>query len=210
MPMQQLDPADFRNRLRDALHGPLPGAETQLRMAPRGRTLPFEGLEHLAAVLIALYREGGRWKFPLIHRVEDGYVHGGQVGLPGGHKEDGERPEQTALREAHEEIGLDPARVTPLGRLSRLPIPVSKTKVQVIVGLVEGVPELTPDPKEVQSILTVELADLLDPANLAHEPWTLRGQQFEIPFFRLAGHKVWGATAMILSELKQVLEGVVG
>ena len=187
------------------LTDPLPGPEAQLHMAPQGRRLPDDPLDHLAAVLIAFIVHEGEWHFPLIHRVEDGYEHSGQIGLPGGRKDGSESPEETALREAFEEIHLTPDRVTLLGRLSPLPIPISRTRVLPIIGKVEGSPCLSPDPKEVQSIFLVNIQELLDENNIRRETWTLRNSEFEVPYFLLHGFKVWGATAMILNELRSLL-----
>lgn len=202
------DPKRLPELLRQILGHPLPGPDAQLEMAPTGRGLPDDPHDHLAAVLIALIWKENRWQFPLIHRVEDGYAHGGQIGLPGGRKEADETPEETALREAHEEVGLDPERVTLLGRLSPLPVPVSKTQVMPIVGLVDGVPDLAPDPKEVQSIFLVGIDDLLGEEKVRQETRTLRLGEFHIPYYFFQGHKVWGATAMMLSELRTLLKQV--
>lgn len=204
-----LDPKRLPVRLSELLGQSLPGPDAQLRMAPKGRGLPNDPPDHLAAVLIALIWQDETWHFPLIHRVEDGYAHGGQIGLPGGRKEAGESPEETALREAHEEVGLEPDRVTLLGRLSPLPVPVSQTRVMPIVGQINGYPEMVPDPKEVQSVFLVRVDDLLSEEHIHRETRTLKMGEFDIPYFLFNGFKVWGATAMILSEFRTALKQVV-
>jgi len=196
----------FARQLQERLQQVLPGPAAQLLLAPGGRDLPSDPLDHLAAVLVALVYHQGEWHFPLIRRVEDGYVHGGQVGFPGGRKEGDESPEETALREAWEEVRMPSDRVHLLGRLSPLPIPVSRTRVMPVVGMVDHLPDLIPDPCEVQSIFFVPVEELTAEDIVTREIWNLRGNEYDIPFFTFNGHKVWGATAMILSELRAVLK----
>jgi len=177
-------------------------------MAPEGRNLERFEKKYDAAVLIAFFYGNDRWQFPMIKRVEDGYVHSGQVGFPGGRIEADESPVEAALREAKEEIGLNPKRSRVVGQLSPLPIPVSKFLVHPVVSIVEGQPELVRDNREVQSIFTVTLALMLDPGIIKSESRKSRTGIRDVPYFYLKGYKIWGATAMILSELKAVIEGI--
>ena len=196
--------------IRAALQQPLPGLVAQIKFAPEYR-LP--GLREdppanarPAGVLILLYPHNGEWHFPLMRRVEDGLTHSGQISLPGGSQEAGESIRETALREACEEVGAACAEVDVLGQLTTIYIPPSNFLVTPTVGQVEHRPDFKCDPREVAELIEVPLATLFDPKVVKREPWTLRDMQVEVPFFQIGLHKVWGATAMILSELKMILE----
>jgi len=157
-------------------------------------------------VLILLYPYAGEWHFPLMRRVEDGLTHSGQISLPGGSQEAGESIRETALREACEEVGAACTEVDVLGQLTTIYIPPSNFLVTPTVGQVEHRPDFKCDPREVAELIEVPLSTLFDPNVVRREPWMLRGTQVEVPFFQIGLHKVWGATAMILSELKMILE----
>jgi 8-oxo-dGTP pyrophosphatase MutT (NUDIX family) len=196
--------------LRAALQQPLPGLAAQIKFAPEYR-LP--GLRddppanaRPAGVLILLYPQHGEWHFPLMKRVEDGLTHGGQISLPGGSQEAGESIRETALREACEEVGAACAEVDVLGQLTTIYIPPSNFLVTPTVGRVDYRPDFKCDPREVAELIEVPLSTLFDPTVVKREPWTLRSMQVEVPFFQIGQHKVWGATAMILSEFKMILE----
>ncbi len=141
-----------------------------------------------------------------MRRVEDGLTHSGQISLPGGSQEAGESIRETALREACEEVGAACTEVDVLGQLTTIYIPPSNFLVTPTVGQVEHRPDFKCDPREVAELIEVPLATLFDPKVVKREPWTLRGLQVEVPFFQIGLHKVWGATAMILSEFKMILE----
>ena len=196
--------------IRAALQQPLPGLAAQIKFAPEYR-LP--GLRddppanaRPAGVLILLYTHHGEWHFPLMRRVEDGLTHSGQISLPGGSQEAGESIRETALREACEEVGAACTEVDVLGQLTTIYIPPSNFLVTPTVGWVDYRPDFKCDPREVAELIEVPLSTLFDPNVVRREPWMLRGTQVEVPFFQIGLHKVWGATAMILSELKMILE----
>ena len=113
----------------------------------------------------------------------------------------------TALREANEEIAVDPAAVRYIGALSPLLIPASNFNVHPFVGYIDEAPAFRPDPTEVAELIQLPLRGILEPSVKAHETWTLRGRQVEVSFYRYQQHVVWGATAMILSEFEALLEG---
>lgn len=195
--------------LRAALQRPLPGLAAQIKLAPAYR-LP--GLRNdppadarPAGVLILLYPHGGEWRFPLMQRVEDGLTHSGQISLPGGSQEAGESIRETALREACEEIGAACAEVEALGQLTPIYIPPSNFLVTPTVGWVDQRPDFRLESREVRELIEVPLAALFDPQVIKREPWQLRGAQVEVPFYQIGPHKVWGATAMILSEFSMLL-----
>jgi len=197
---------DFIDRLIHTLKKPLPGNEAQRIMSPEGRRNfnPDDNYRQ-AAVLICLFRNDNGHCFPLIHRVKDEYAHSNQIALPGGKIDSGESAEDAALREAEEEIGLDRNSIEVVGKLTQLPIPISKFIVHPFVGVVYGVVEWRLNQAEVQSLLEIPIEWLLDHELVHNEIWTLTGKQGNVPFFHFNGMKVWGATAMILSEFKQLI-----
>ena len=199
-------------RLRQALASPLPGLEAQLRMAPQPRVgwdpnhLP-DGLRD-AAALVLLYPHDGRLHVPLTVRGGGMRTHTGQVSLPGGSVDAGESIEAAALREAVEEVGVDPADVNILGRLTSLHIPVSGFLLHPVVGVAGGRPRFQTAEWEVARLLEVPLLVLDDPDTLRTErrqrPAGDRLTEIEVPYFAFEGEKVWGATAMILAEFLAV------
>jgi 8-oxo-dGTP pyrophosphatase MutT (NUDIX family) len=195
--------------IRVALQKPLPGLAAQIKLAPEYRveslraTPPADA--RTAGVLILLYPFNGAWHFPLMKRVEDGLVHGGQISLPGGSQEPGESLQATALREACEEIGAACAGVEVLGQLSTIYIPPSNFLVTPSVGYVTERPGFQCDPREVAELIEVPLSTLFDRDVMRRELWSLRGLTVEVPFYQIGPHKVWGATAMILSEFELLL-----
>jgi 8-oxo-dGTP pyrophosphatase MutT (NUDIX family) len=153
------------------------------------------------AVLILLYPEGADLRLPLTVRSDQLPNHRGEVSLPGGAtdpQDDG--PVATALRECWEELGIAPEQIAIWGALTPLYIPPSNFHITPVVGFSERPPALSPNYDEVSAVLTVTLRELLDPGQVLVERWTLRGIEVQVPFFAIAGNKVWGATALILSE----------
>ncbi|MEI7644655.1 MAG: CoA pyrophosphatase [Chloroflexales bacterium] len=154
-----------------------------------------------AAALLLLYPQGGELHLPLTLRAGHLPTHKGQVSLPGGSTDPGDAgPVATALREAEEELGIPPASVEVLGVLRSFYIMPSNFMLTPVVGLSATAPELRPHPGEVELAFSVPLCQLLDPATVVTEEWELRGMRLQVPFFALAGQKVWGATAVALSE----------
>jgi 8-oxo-dGTP pyrophosphatase MutT (NUDIX family) len=199
------DYAQWTRRSSDAWQG----LAAQLKLAPEYRveslhaTPPADA--RVAGVLILLYPHNGVWHFPLMKRTEDGLTHSGQISLPGGSQEAGESLQDTARREACEEIGAACAEVEVLGQLSTLYIPPSNFLVTPTVGYGDQRPDFQCDPREVAELIEVPLSTLFDPQVVKREPWTLRGASVEVPFYQIGPHKVWGATAMILSEFSMLL-----
>lgn len=198
--------APFLERLCADLAGPLPGRAAQYSMAPRPRGGPEQDDPRPDAraggVLVLLYPYRRRLTLPLILRPTYTGVHSGQVGFPGG----GREPEDTdltatALREAYEEVGVEPERVRVLGQLSPLYVFASNYLVQPTVAWCGGRPRFKPDPYEVALLIEAPLDDLLDRANRREETWRLRGQSVQVPYFGVQEQVVWGATAMMLAEL---------
>lgn len=155
----------------------------------------------MGAVLLLLYPDGDDLRLPLTVRSDRLPSHRGEVSLPGGSIDPGDAgPAAAALRECHEELGVDPAGVSVWGALSSFYIQPSNFQITPVVGFAEQPPVLRPNDAEVSSVLSVTVRELLDPARVVIEQWNLRGLDVTVPFFAIEGHKVWGATAVVLSE----------
>ncbi len=169
-------------------------------MAPQMEP-PSGAVPRSAAALLLLYPQDGELRVPLTVRTGHLPTHKGQVSLPGGSTDpDDDGPAATALREAEEELGIPPASVEVLGVLSSFYITPSNFMLTPVVGLSTTAPDLRPHPGEVELVFSVPLRQLLDPASIITEEWDLHGMRLQVPFFALAGQKVWGATAVALSE----------
>lgn len=191
------------------LQGPKPGLVAQARMAPRPRPgwPPEEGIApRQGSVLILLYPHREQLHLVLTRRTETLDEHKGQISLPGGRAEDDETIEQTALREAQEELGVPPEAVEVLGTLTSLYIPPSDFCITPVVGWTGVRPHWQPDPVEVAEVLEIPLRHLADPATVHEEAWQRGELTMRVPFFLVHGHSVWGATAMVLSEFLAVLQ----
>lgn len=199
--------------LRRRLAGPLPGRDAQIRLAPIPRRWPEpDTVLRPAAALLLIYPQGEEWWVPLTVRPGSLRHHGGQVSLPGGRLD---RPDESvaeaALREAYEEIGVNPGDVDVLGPLTPLPIAVSGHLLHPVLGAATRRPVFAPSPAEVDRIIEVPVARLVQPDAVAWERRTLLGvpdTSFDIPYFDIDGARVWGATAMILAEFIALLEDV--
>jgi 8-oxo-dGTP pyrophosphatase MutT (NUDIX family) len=197
------------DRLQIALRQPLPGAEAQALMAPRPRRDWPEGFNpaHIrhAAGLLLLFPIEAQAHIVLTGRSDTLGRHGGQISLPGGVAEPGETFEDTALREAHEEVALPPGIVRILGRLTPIDIPVSGFRLHPIVGASATRPPLWPADGEVAGILEVAVADLLESSHLGAITRLRDGREVVAPAFQLGDASVWGATAMVLAEFLTLL-----
>jgi 8-oxo-dGTP pyrophosphatase MutT (NUDIX family) len=162
---------------------------------------PAGAVPRPAAVLLLLYPQDGELHLPLTVRAGHLPTHKGQVALPGGSTDpEDDGPAATALREAEEELGIPPTSVEVLGALSSFYITPSNFMLTPVVGISAEAPVLRPHPGEVELAFSVPLSQLLDPATIVTEEWELRGMKVQVPFFALGGQKVWGATAVVLSE----------
>lgn len=197
--------------LSDRLKKPLPGgiAHEPMRATPVGPIKPK--FEHKTppkpgSVLILLYEEDGSVKFPLTKRPDYLGAHGGQVSLPGGKKEKGETEVETALREGEEEIGIQSSSVKVIGRLSDFFVIPSNFLIVPIVGYVERVPMFIPQQSEVERILKGNLDQILRD-DAVHEKEILAAKMYPMfaPHFLIDNEIVWGATAMMLNELRTIL-----
>jgi 8-oxo-dGTP pyrophosphatase MutT (NUDIX family) len=197
----------FIAALQHDLQQPLPGRTAQFHMAPQPRPgAEMDETSHpnarKSSVLLLFYPYAATVYFPLILRPTYPGVHSGQVSLPGGGFEAGDGDLiRTALREAHEEIGVDPAQVSILGQLSTLYIRPSNNLVLPVVGWSAERPTFIPDPREVALLVEASLLEFLNPANRRTEVWELQNRTANVPLFGIQDQIIWGATAMILGEL---------
>ena len=160
-----------------------------------------------ASTLLAIYPDDtGRLVIPLTVRHAELRAHAGEVSLPGGAVDAADAdPEATALREAWEEIGLEPELVSIIGVLDDVWIPVSNFELRPFVGTVGKRPTLVPHDAEVAEIVELPLDALFDDAVLGTEEFEGRGFTVRAGAYRYGGVRVWGATAFTLGMLAHVL-----
>lgn len=157
-----------------------------------------------AAVMALFYPAGRRSQLVFIKRNAYDGPHSAQISFPGGARENGDPSLQhTAIRETREELGIN-GKMEVLGSLTPLYIPVSNFMVYPFVGCLFDAPVFNPDPSEVQYVVEASLEALLDPINRGSETLFHHEMPIEAPYYRVGKEKIWGATAMILSELLQL------
>ncbi len=206
-------PSVALEKLREGLRRPLPGLAAQLRMAPTPRLgwdpLKFPDGATNGAALLLVYPHDDTLHVALTVRGSGLRNHTGQVSLPGGRVDDGETFEGAALREASEEIGVEPNIVEVLGRLTPLHIPVSGFLLHPIVGFASMRPAFQRAEWEVARIIEAPVNVLSDSTVVKREIRTrvVKGQSIDVdvPYFDIDGEKVWGATAMVLAEFCAIL-----
>jgi len=197
--------ARVESHLKQRLTRPLPGSAAQRRFASHP---PKKGWSpdlrppnaRPAAALILVYPGPEDLLIPLTVRPDHLPDHPGQVSLPGGGVDPGESAVGAALREAAEEIGIDAPAVRVLGTLSTVWIDVSRFVVQPVVGVLDRRPTFRLAANEVEALIEVPLAHLLDERTIGRAAFSRRSPPVEHPFFAVGGHRVWGATAIMLGE----------
>ena len=196
-------------RLADRLKFPLPGTAAQAILAPQPRREWPEGFDPAsirdAAGLLLVFPIAGQAHIVLTLRAGTLARHSGQVSLPGGVLEPGETFERAALREAHEEVALPIGDARVLGLLTPLDIPASGFRLHPVVATMNRRPDLQPADGEVAGILEIALEELLDRHCLAASERQRDGRPLLVPAFHVAGHEIWGATAMVLAEFLTLL-----
>ncbi len=198
---------DFFENLKDELKKDLPGEKAHVKMAPGIRDFFKPNTKsRKAGVLILLYPKNRELYVAFIRRTEYNGPHSGQISFPGGkaEKEDKDIIE-TALRESHEEIGINPQKVNVFGQLTQLHIPVSNFLVFPIIGRYDFTPVFKPDPTEVKEVLEIKLSELLDPKNCTTKEFNYGDISFLAPIYNPNNITIWGATAMILSEFLEIV-----
>ena len=159
-------------------------------------------------MLVPVFEEDGIARLVLTRRSTNLPSHQGQVAFPGGKVHDGETSEAGALREANEEVGIEPTDVEVVGPLEELSTVASQFVLAPFVGLLPGRPALVPNPAEVARIFDVSVADLMEPDVYHEERWNIPGMgERPMHFFDVADETVWGATARILHDLLTLVTG---
>jgi len=201
----------FISKLYEKLQQPLPGLKAQLKMSPLGRFTSITNLlktnkTKKSSVLILLFPKDEKLFFVLTQRHEYDGVHSGQICLPGGRFENADvNLYQTAIREAQEEINVEPTKIEKIGMLTKLYTPPSNYCIQPFVGYTKYQPNFKKQPKEVSEIIFVDLFDFLNNPIIGTKPiHTNRKITISAPYYEIDGYTVWGATAMILSEFYSI------
>jgi 8-oxo-dGTP pyrophosphatase MutT (NUDIX family) len=205
----------FIEKLKSELAADLPGVEAHVRLAPemrindiRASIPPAHAME--SAVLIILYPSHGRIHTVVILRNEYDGAHSGQISLPGGKREISDIDfKHTALREAQEEIGVKPADINILGQLSTFYVRPSNFIIYPFVAYTADRPQFFPDPSEVQRVIEIDIFKELGYESIIYRTLRFRNNtEIVAPGFVVGGEFMWGATAMIFSELLHVLARV--
>jgi 8-oxo-dGTP pyrophosphatase MutT (NUDIX family) len=202
--------ADWQLALRNRLKDELPAEKAHFQMAPMERIeaakifKPNETTKK-GGVLILIYPKENKIYFPLTLRSENTGVHSGQVSFPGGRQDEGEDLIETALRETWEEIGVEVSKNQVIGQLSPFYIPPSNYLVYPSLAAISHTPTFKPNPSEVQEMLEIDLNDFK--TNIPRKIGEIKARYLNanVPYYDLQGFKVWGATAMILSEFIEIL-----
>ena len=199
------------NKLKKAFEAPLPGKKAQSLMAPVERDAYYQVPEShkIACVLALLFPINSIWHIAFIernHHIKD--KHSGQVSFPGGGLKSSDPDYQyCALRETEEEIGVPQKEVKILGKLSKLYVFVSNYVVHPFVGYCKNEPDFFPQESEVKNILKIPLTHFSLGRNKSVKDIMVRNMILaDVPFYDLDGFDLWGATAMMMSELNEIID----
>lgn len=206
----------FIDDLRNELSTSLPGEEAQYRMAPSYRPrLTRSEIESMnpkvSGVMLLLYPKNNELNIVFTQRKLYEGVHSGQMSFPGGKKEEGDSTLiETALRETHEEIGVEPSAIEVVGQLSELYIPPSNFLVWPTVGFSADSILFKPQASEVEKVIEIPVSFFMDKQNI--NPQTeiklFNNTRVTVPAYIFNGHVIWGATAIMLSEFTYVVERI--
>jgi 8-oxo-dGTP pyrophosphatase MutT (NUDIX family) len=201
----------WKTSLRNALKPPLPGLAAQEKMAPSERLRRYNTEDQSEAiqssVLILLYPSEQGLKIPFIQRPLYQGPHSGQISLPGGKCEKADKNNwETALRETREELGISTESVEYLGELTQIYIPNSHFYVSPQVGYIHKNLQFNPSPFEVSEVIEASAHLLLTQTYKTKKIHHIQGITIEAPYYDANGKHIWGATAMILSELIEVFK----
>ncbi len=202
----------FIERLKIRHQEGLPGRDHQLKMAAlRGRSVfDAPSTARKAAVMLLLFPKNGEWQLILTERTgNDNDPHSSQISFPGGSVEASDVDlAATALRETHEEIGVEPSVIEIIGAMTDLYIPVSNFHVQPFLAFTKTPPQYKPQETEVKQVIETPLSVLKNSDN-----WKVKDIKVSdkydlknVPYFDVFGKTVWGATAMMISELLEILK----
>ena len=197
-------------KLQQQINNPLPGEKAQqLTQVTVSDNVEFPySIEQAmpAAVLILLFPDNNDIHFFLTERTNEVEHHKGQISLPGGAWEEGEKLHETAIRETEEEIGVQKQVVNYIGSLTPYFTAATGFMIHPFLSWTQEKPETKIHDMEVNSLFHVPISALIDEKTLMIEDWTISGYDAKVPFYNFNGRKVWGATAAILSEFKSILK----
>jgi 8-oxo-dGTP pyrophosphatase MutT (NUDIX family) len=208
---------DFSNRISKIENLELPGSTSHYKMAPMFRIKELESGKIVKknpkqAAVMALFYPNGTYQTHLLLILRNTYkgIHSNQIALPGGKVEKKDlNLLETALRETHEEVGAEREQITVIRSLSEVYIPPSNFEVTPYLGLYKKKKPFLMQANEVAAIIEVPLLDFMDDAKIFYQILnTSYAQNVEVPAFKLNGYTVWGATAMMLSEIKELFRQV--
>lgn len=197
---------------RTALTTDLPGAKAHTTQMPHPRSAGTDESAHKekpesGAVLLAVVPDGNKLSIPFIKRPEDARHHPGQISFPGGKMEKADASLlETALREAYEETGIRPEEISIIGQLTKVYVPASNFNIYPILGTALSRPEFSPSTHEVAELLLVPMQELFDDANKETRIIRKYNTEIEAPGYKIGPHFIWGATAMIISELEYIVK----
>lgn len=202
----------FIQRLEIGLKQPLPGISAQFKMVPPTRSdypeMDPATVRHGGILALLFPDEDATW-IVFIKRQDYQGVHSGQISFPGGgYEENDQNFQQTAIRETFEEIGVPMEEIVILGELSQLYIPPSKFLVRPFVGFIDRKPSFRPDPTEVSEVFSIPVDKLLATENCQKKTVRAGTGEITVPCFYVKNRLIWGATAMILSELLDIIRSV--
>lgn len=191
------------------LNNGLPGFHAQEKMSPSIREHALKKsdptLARDSSVLLLFYPKDGQLYLPFIKRTTGNTSHSGQISLPGGKYEESDANRTvTAIRETNEELGVDCKQIKILGFLTELYIPVSNFMVLPVIGYCDNRPDFQLNYFEVEHIIEMPVSQLFSKENISEFTFEKNGLEIFAPYFKAEEHKIWGATAMILSELREI------
>lgn len=209
-----MDFLSFKNKLKQRIGNHQPKPDAQQLMAPfklgnRKVLMEMNDNPRLGGVMILVFNKENKAHLTLIRRPEYDGVHSGQIAFPGGQKDDTDKDiGETALRETFEEVGIRISTGKVLGQISQVYIPPSKFLVTPFVAVLDEYPVFKKDDFEVAEVLEVPVSVLFDKAIIKQGNVDVgsQGMKMKVPYFDIFGHKVWGATAIMLSEFKAIMQ----
>jgi len=199
----------FTEILNKELNNGLPGFDAQKKMSPSIREHALKksdpSIARDSSVLLLFYPKDGQLYLPFIKRTTGNTSHSGQISLPGGKYEESDSNRTvTAIRETNEELGVDCKKIKILGFLTELYIPVSNFMVLPVLGYCHKRPDFKLNQFEVEEIIEMPVQQLLSKNNVSEFSFKKNELTIQASYFDAKGHKVWGATAMILAELREI------
>ena len=203
--------SSFLTYLKETLRGDLSGLEAHQKMLPPGRRLKTHqdeiSLVKASSVLLLLFPEGEQIYICLIKRPSTMTHHPGQISFPGGkvEKED-HSAEMTALREAQEEVGVNPSFIQILGKLTELYVEVSKFLIHPFLAWADQKPEFLLNTDEVEELILFPLTDFIANETILETELNTFSGLLRVKYYPFNSEIIWGATAMILSELIEIIK----